>query len=299
MPRYNEFESHLVQLFNTSKNLLWRNKTYSEIFACKPATQGSGGECKTDIYVSLRNNGIEEDRIKITVKKVDAEFLVNKMTASDAEGLFGSQWNSILVESIKTIEKQFRQSKIIYVKPQNNPKDIYFTLGWKLEITNKIRNLSSELKLSPNDIVNKVYRGTEQPERRKDALVENVVIENSGIADYLLEGDSVDFLDAQSALDKLIDLSGYTPPPVYLAFTANNYRVLANKADGKRTLAVAIKWSLSNGKLVPEFILESPLKYQGETHMMPSIKSALEQIDITTATMNTELLKDLDIDSLQ
>ncbi len=44
MPRYNEFESHLVQLFNASKNLSWSNKTYSEIFACKPATQGSGGE---------------------------------------------------------------------------------------------------------------------------------------------------------------------------------------------------------------------------------------------------------------
>nr|WP_181716424.1 hypothetical protein [Psychrobacter sp.]QJS05521.1 restriction nuclease [Psychrobacter sp.] len=299
MPRYNEFESHLVQLFNASKNLSWRNKNYSEIFACKPATQGSGGECKTDIYVSLRNMGKEEDCIKITVKKADADFLVNKMTASDAEGLLGSNWSAILTESMKPIEQQFRTSKIIYISPKDDPKDMYFTLGWKLEITNKKRKLSSELKLSSNDIVNKVYRGTEQPERRKDALVDNVVIENSGIADYLLEGNSIDFSDTQSVLDKLIDLSSYTPPPVYLVFTANNYRVMANKADGKRTLAVAIEWSLSNGKLVPEFILESPLKYQGETHMMPSIKSALAQIGITTATMNTELLKELDIDSLQ
>ena len=299
MPRYNEFEQHLVALFNNATSLYWRNKNYSEIVAFKPATQGSGGECKTDIYVSLRNRGKEEDSIKITVKKADAEFLVNKMTASDAEGLFGSQWHSILVDAIIRIEKQFKDSKIIYVKPQKNPKDIYFTLGWKLEITNKIRNLSSELKLSPNDIVNKIYRGTEQPERRKDALVGIQIIENSGVADYLLEGDSLDFSDAQSVLNNLIDLSNYTPPPVYLAFTANNYRLIANKADGKRTLAVAIDWSLSDGKLVPKFIFESPLKYQGETHMMPSIKSALAEIGITTQSVDTNFLEEIDVESLQ
>ncbi len=299
MPRYNEFESHLVQLFNASENLSWRDKSYSEIVACKPATQGSGGECKTDIYVSLRNMGQEEDSIKITVKKADAEFLVNKMTANDAESLFGCDWISILTESMKPIEKQFRQSKLIYVKPQKNPKDLFFTLGWKLEITNKIRNLSSELKLSPNDIVDKVYRGTEQPKRRKDGLVGNLVIENSGVADYLLEGNSIDFSDAQSVLNNLIDLSNYTPPPVYLAFTANNYRLIANKADGKRTLAVAIEWSLSNGRLVPKFIFESPLKYQGETHMMPFIKSALAEIGITTQSVDTNFLEEIDVESLQ
>ena len=298
MARYNEFERHIAGIFNSSKGLYWRNKHYGEVLAFKPATRGSGGECKTDVYVSLRNNGMEEDSIKITIKKVDAEFLANKMTALDAESLLGSDWSSILIRSIIAIKQQFIESEIIYKKPKKEPKDLFFTLGWKLEITNKKRKLSSLLDLTTEEIVNKVYRGCEQPDRRKNALVDNIPIRNSGVADYLLEGKSQDFSDIQSVLDRLIDLSTYSPPPVYMAFTANNYRLINDGADGKRTLAVAVKWSSSNGKLVEEFIFDAPLQYQGETDMMPLIKLSLKELGIETDSIRKNILDTIDVNAL-
>lgn len=297
MPSYRRLEEHLIDLFNSTNRVIWKNKEYTDISAYKPKVQNGGGECKTDIYVALRASD-KEDYIKITVKKSDAEFLANKMTVVDAEAVLGDDWEPIVLDAINSLEQAFKNSIVIYAKPNSNPKDLYFTLGWKLEITNKVRTLSSRINLPKSEIVDKIYRGTDQPDRRRDAIVANIVIKNSGVADYLLEGDISDFLDAQSVLDRLINLESYTPSPVYLAFTANNYRLIADKADGKRTLAVAIKWSLSNDKLVPEFIFNQPLVYQGETHMMPLIKEALSRLGITTATTNLELLKDIDIDSL-
>lgn len=297
MPHYRKFEEYLIDLFNSNNRIVWKNREYYDFSAYKPKVQNGGGECKTDIYIALRAAD-KEDCIKITVKKSDAEFLANKMTAIDAEAVLGDDWRSIVLDAISSLEQAFKNSIVIYAKPKIHPKDLYFTLGWKLEITNKVRNLSSKINLPESEIVDKIYRGTDQPDRRRDAVVGKVVIKNSGVADYLLEGNKSDFLDAQSVLDSLVDLESYTPSPVYLAFTANNYRLIADKADGKRTLAVAIKWSFSNNKLVPEFIFDQPLVYQGETHMMPLIKEALSMLGITTATTNLESLETIDIDSL-
>ncbi len=88
-------------------------------------------------------------------------------------------------------------------------------------------------------------------------------------------------------INKLQDLRTYQSPQLYMAFTANNYRLVADKADGARTLAVAIKWSHQNGKLHPTFIFDEPLTYKGETHMQPHIKSALFSLNANNfSTLN-------------
>lgn len=277
MSNYSGFEQHVISIFNNCERLVWKGKIYREIRAFKPTT--SGGECRTDAYVSLMDAGKEVDVIKISIKKNDAEFMVNKLTAYDAESLLGSDWSNILINSINSIRDEFFKKDIFFSKPKKNPTEIRFTLGWKLEVTNKPRTLSTRLALSKKEIVNKIFRGTGQPDYRKRAFIGGHAVLNSGIADYLLEGNEDNFIDAQSIIDSLQDLSNYNPSDIYLVFTANNYRVPADKADGPRTLAVCISWETENNKIRPRLIFDKPLIYKGETNMMPILKQSLKAVN--------------------
>lgn len=292
MRKYGEFEQHVIEKFNSCDGLVWNGIYYNKIEAYKPRT--SQGECKTDIYVTLKNQDGIATSLKISIKKDDAEFMGNKLTANDAESLLGADWQSILIQSIKTIKMDFVVSSIFYAKPKINPTDIFFTLGWKLEIANKQRKLSAPLALNDEQIINRVYRGTQQPDHRKNATVGNEIIINSGIADYILQGTASSLPNINSILNNLIELktSTFSPPQIYLIFTANNYRIMANKADGPRTLAVAIAWLAEGNKIKPVYIFNEPLVYRGETDMMPLIKQSLESIGISQYTYQN---KDTDI----
>lgn len=293
MSRYSGLEQHVISLFNNCDSLIWKGREYKDIRAFKPTT--SSGECKTDTYVSLIHEDQEIDSIKISIKKDDAEFMGNKLTAVDAESLLGLNWNSILRQSIDSIHAKFISKEIFYLKPKINSTDIFFTLGWKLEIANKSRTLSTPLALSNREIVNKVFKGTEQPEYRKHAFVGGCIVANSGVADYLLEGNDSSFVNIQSVFNSLIDLSTYSPPDIHLIFTANNYRIMANKADGPRTLAVSVVWEKVGEKIRPRLIFDQPLAYRGESDMMPIIKNSLESIGIPK---DTYLNESIDIEML-
>ena len=185
---YRDLEDYIVDLFNNTDGVVhWNNKTYNRIVACKPYPQKGGGECKTDVYVLLNN--IDEAtvaEIKISVKKDDAEFLANKLTAPVAEDLLGSNWKQILTESIELIKERFTSKKndLAFLKQNSGENDANFTLGWKLEVTNKERTLSSPLKLTNNEIVKIIFKGENQTLEKKDAVIfSNTIQKNSGIAE--------------------------------------------------------------------------------------------------------------------
>lgn len=281
---YRALEDYIVELFNNiNKPIVWRGRSFNMVAACKPRPQRGGGECKTDVYVLVKNteNGTS-DEIKISVKKDDAEFLANKLTASVAEDLLGFNWSSILIDSIRPIRHKFMPpTELVYLKTVKENTDAFFTLGWKLEVTDKHRNLSAKLNLHNDEIIKIIFKGENQPIEKKHSLTfGNVIEHNSGIAEYLLKGNQDKYPDAQSVIDDLIDLDTYNAGDIYLAFTANNYRITANKADGARTLVVAVRWTVENNRLSPEFIFDSPLIFQGERDMMPSIKLCLVELGI-------------------
>lgn len=291
MPAYRDLEDQIVELFNNTSSLVWKGITYDQIKACKPSPQG-GGECKTDVFVSLNssiNRNLQEN-IKISVKQDNAEFYGNKLTADAALTLLGLNWKTILVNSIQLLIPSFEAQTIVYTKPRRNPTDAYFTLGWKLEITDKPRKLSSPLLLTNQEMIDNVYRGLNQPIGKKDAYVFGINLKDSGIADYLYKGNIMG--TAQDIINKLIELNTYQSPPLYMAFTANNYRLVADKADGPRSLAVAIRWSYQNGKLFPTYIFDQPLTYKGEIDMQPHIKSALR-------VLNSDNFATLDINAIK
>lgn len=291
MPAYKDLEDQIIKLFNNTTSLSWNGIIYDQIKACKPSLQG-GGECKTDIFVLLnssKNSNLQEN-LKISVKKSNAEFYGNKLTEVAAQTLLGPNWQTILIRSINPIISRFQSQPIVYTKPKNNPTDAYFTLGWKLEITDKPRLLSTPLIISNKEIVDNVYRGTNQPVGKKNAYVFGEILIDAGIADYLYKGEITS--TSQEIVNKLQDLRSYQSPQLYLAFTANNYRVNADKADGPRSLAIAIKWSHQNGKLHPTYIFDKPLTYKGETDMQPHIKSALKALNSDNfATLDISAIK--------
>lgn len=291
MPTYRDFEDEIIALFNNATSIVWNGITYDRIQACKPSPQG-GGECKTDVFVSL-NSSINinlVENIKISVKQSNADFYGNKLTADAALTLLGPNWQSILISSIRQLIPTFQSKTVVCTKPKRNPTDAYFTLGWKLEITDKVRSLSAPLLLTNQQIIDNVYRGVNQPIGKKDAYVFGVALKNSGIADYLYKGNIRN--TAQDIINNLQELSTYHSPQLYMAFTANNYRLVADKADGPRSLAIAIRWSHRNGKLNPTYIFDQPLNYKGEPDMQPHIKSALN-------TLNSDDFGTLDINAIK
>ena len=284
---YRDLEDYIVDLFNNIDGVIhWNNKTYDRIAACKPYPQRGGGECKTDVYVLLNN--IQEgtsDEIKISVKKDDAEFLANKLKAPVAEDLFGSDWKNILTDNINQIKNKFniKKNELAFLEPDRKTKEIdaNFTLGWKLEVTNKIRELSFPLKLSNSEIIKIVFKGENQPIAKKNAVIfDGIIQENSGIAEYLISGNTDKYSNAQEVIDDLVNLNSYDAGDIYLAFTANNFRYNANKADGARALVIAVEWSIKNNRLYPTIIFDEPLTYEGERNMMPILKECLVQLGI-------------------
>lgn len=290
MPAYRNSESFVIDIFNSTPSLLWKGVTYTEIRASKPTS--SLGECKTDVYVSLRQNGVEKESIKISVKQDNADFLGNKLKAVDAENLLGANWKNILIASIRPIQQNFLSERLVELKDKGEDSELYIKLGWKLEITNKPRKLSAPLNLPISEIIDYIYRGTNQPITRLNAYVDGVQVINSGVADYILYASNSQ--NIQDLLNNLIPLhpSTFTPPPTFLAFTANNYRLVRNTADGPRTLAVNIEWHLNDdNKLFPVFNFDQPLAFTGQGQMMPILLDNLATLGVRPSDFNISNIK--------
>lgn len=295
MTVYRDFENHIIGLFNNfDGRVKWNGELYNYIRVYKPYPQRGGGECKTDVYISLENTIKRiSTEIKISVKKNDADFLANKLTASVAEDLLGSSWSEILIDNIKTITRNFISiENLVCLKKKREIIDAYFTLGWKLEITDKARTLSVKLDLSNEEIIRVIFKGENQSVEKRDAVINQEIKENSGVAEYLLYGSQEEYGDPQSILDDLIDLNHYQVGDIYLVFTANNFRYVADSADGPRSLAVAIEWSIKEGRLYPNFIFDQPLVFTGQRDMMPKVKSCLVELGIKN-------FSDIDIEKIK
>lgn len=108
-----------------------------------------------------------------------------------------------------------------------------------------------------------VYAGSNLSLDKRNALVCGQVIENSGVANYLLMDE--DIHSAQDVVDRMIPISDYIMmyPDIYFACKALNYRTFSKKWDGNRPLSVQVKWNEIDNKLAPELIFDKPLIVKG------------------------------------
>lgn len=277
---YRKLEDHVVNIFTVQRLFAYQQKLYEVLVADKPRPQGSGGECKTDVFVRAKEQRSSKViDLKISVKlESSQEFQQNKVSAQTAEDFFGNGWENIVIKSAKSIEKRFKDRVLLYASGKYPTKANSITVGWKLEIASKKRDLSVKVPLTDEEIREYVYRGTNQPESKKNSIVCDIVIPNSGIADYMLVTEIPKINSIDDVINQMIPIENYPVNDTYLIFTANNYRTDVKKADGPRPLAVRIEWNCVEGKLVPGFCFDAPLQYTGERDMAPLAVAALKAL---------------------
>ena len=230
-------------------------------FSGKPTT--AYGEPKTDIFIRAarvgNTNKIKD--FKISYKKTNADFLENKMNASRAEGIFGLQWAQVLIRATTGIQNKFLDKPRIYLEKHKRTEAGAITLGWKFELLNCASgDLSGEIKLDDAQKID-IYSGRRLPAEKRNAYVDGAVIENSGVADYILNIDC--FGSAQDAIDHLVRIDDFAPKQhIFFACKALNYRTLhiPPKCDSNRPLAVQVEWFINRvGKLDSRLDFSNPL----------------------------------------
>lgn len=260
MKTFGEAERKIAELMEKNSEFMMDKKKYKVILSGKPRCKK--GEPKTDIYILTKSED-EEREIKISYKKKNADFIENKMSAERAEQLFGADWEKIIEKSTREIEDKFAERMLIYKNNFKRTKKGSITLGWKFELMNKPSGELSGKMLVDMEKVIDVYSGKNLSIDKKNAMVHGKVIENSGVANYILMDEQIE--TTQKVIDKMISIEEYVLkyPNIYFACKALNYRTFETKWDGNRPLSVQVEWTAIENKLVPVLIYEKPLKIKG------------------------------------
>lgn len=258
--------------------------------------QVSSGECKTDIYIEASNGHGVTKEFKISYKQENAQFIENKMKDSRAESILGPNWRSIIESGTRNLKSKFESRAVIIKKSGRRNGSI--TLGWKYELLDvQSGELSSKLKLSKEQIID-IYSGENLPEEKRNAKVDGIEIENSGVANYMLRTDKLN--NPQDIINNLQTIEEYVEmhPDVYFACKALNYRTFDKKFDGDRPLAVQIDWENENGFLVPRYNYSDPLTRKGK-EIAQKLLATLDSLGITdtnginsTNFLNQELISE-------
>lgn len=279
---FGDSEKYIKKLFAIGSVFIMNNKSYKVISSGKPTC--SKGEPKTDIYILAKElDSSDLTEIKISLKKSNADFLENKIGTERALSLFGEDWKYIVSAAILKLEDEFKSKQLIFKEKKGRTVAGSITLGWKFELLNKPGGLlSNKIALSKKQVID-VYAGTNLPDDKKNALIDGVRIPNSGVANYLLFGNTESYNTIQDVINNIIPIADYTNthPNVYFACKALNYRTHQNKFDGNRPLCVFVDWNVENNKLTPTIRFDSPLSTRGKTVAEKLVKS-LKILNITT-----------------
>ena len=260
MGDFGDAERRILAFMSIGTEFVFKNKEYKVVLSGKPTCQK--GEPKTDIYIlaESESNNVE---IKISYKKENADFVENKMGSERAEQLFGDVWSHVIEQSTTAIRDRFAERMLIYKNKAGRVEKGSITIGWKFELLNKSGgDLSGKMLLTDEQVVD-VYAGSNLSDDKRNATVNGKVIENSGIANYILMDESVN--SAQEVIDKMMPIRDYVMmhPEIYFACKALNYRTFAKKWDGNRPLSVQVEWSEIDNKLVPRIVFDKPLMVGG------------------------------------
>lgn len=260
MGDFGDAERRILAFMTEGTEFVFQDKKYKVIFSGKPTCHK--GEPKTDIYI-LAESEHDKTEIKISYKKENADFIENKMSAERAEQLFGTDWEGIIEQSTTAICDRFEERMLIYKNKYKRTEKGAITLGWKFELLNKNSgDLSGKMLLTEEQVID-VYAGSNLSEDKRNAMVCGQVIEDSGIANYILMDEDVH--SAQDVIDKMIPITEYVKlhPDIYFACKALNYRTFAEKWDGDRPLSVQVFWDAEENKLVPKLVYDKPLTIKG------------------------------------
>jgi hypothetical protein len=231
-----DHEEDIRRLFKLNSSVFFEGSQYYIVDVFKPHTD-TGGEPKTDIFVLISDNNGLPKQMKITYKKSNSEFLENKASEERASLILGANYKTIISSSAKSLKVDKRQ---FYNYSKNS-----YVLGYRLDIMSVPAKGYAPVVLTEQQL-KEIYSGSNIEENKRNAIIGNERLANSGIADYILVGDS--FKGAQDVIDNMIHIDKYVKknPKVFIAFKAVNYFADADKWDGNRPLALNVKWEKNN-----------------------------------------------------
>jgi hypothetical protein len=296
---FSNLERLVIQYLKSGEKIkdLNTHQTFSVVCAGKPGIPD--GEPKTDVYAKLDADFGAGKELKISIKQPNADFLENKTNAKRAEEIFGKNWKKIVEGCTKSISDRFKKKSLIFFDKDGHTDAGSFTLGWKFEILNKESgDLSGKILLSNKQKMD-ILAGTSLPLEKRNATVNGIKIKDSGVANCMLITDEQSIHCSQEVYNDLIDIKKYSQKnDFFFACKALNYRSKyqkngkEGKYDGNRPLAVLVKWSYKNGKLVSELVFDDPLENGGDDSYK-LLNNALHSMRVET----TDDLREDEIDA--
>jgi len=278
MTKFGETERYIKDLFSGAEEFVFGGVKYTVLNCGKPTT--SKGECKTDVYVLAQDKDGKYKEFKISVKQHDADFLENKISLERAIEILGNEAQEIIKSCVDQIKVEFENDYLVYFNKHASTEAFCLKMGWKFELLNKIGgNKSGIMKLSDQQKID-IYAGTNLNSSKKNCTVNGENIENSGIANYILNVDILtDKLDYY--LKKMQPIEDFAKAQkIYFACKALNYRCVKDKWDENRPLAVYVHWKLDKyNKLIGELVYDKPLSVRGN-EIGENIRRILSELNI-------------------
>jgi len=280
-------EKDVIEKFPVGTNFILNGKTYTVSNIGKPSPSNGRGEPKTDVYIKA-NSANDEIELKISIKQTNADFLENKMTKDRIIQVFGKDWNIVVFNCIDSIRSNFYNKKLIFKAKSGRVREGSMTLGWRFEIANK--NQGELSGLLPLDKTPQYYRevlsGDNLEEGKRNSKVNGVVIQNSGVAEYILEVDKNErFPTAQEIIDNIELINDYIiDKKLYFTCKASNVLIKpagTRKVEGNRALSVYLKWIADNGRLNYSLNFDKPFDVKGQD-VIGCLNVCLSQLNIIT-----------------
>ena len=293
---YIKAEEKVINIFAPGTNFTFKSENYTTELAQKPKTN-TLGDCKTDVYILAKSNrNSEKIDLKISIKKNNADFLENKMRANRAKVIFGDNYKSTIESLTTSVAKDFEEANLIYFDKKGNTNPCSITLGWRFEVINSKDASRSGLLNFTNKQLLEVYSGPKLEEKKRNAEIDGKIVENSGVAEFMLKPDTLITNSAQDVIDNLTPISQYiTNTKVYFVCKALNYRVLPSynfKIEGNRSMSVYVDWKIKKkfcffGRkyLSGKLIFNDPLEKKGN-FLASKLAGCLAELEITKSNFD-------------
>lgn len=261
MKKFANTERAVLRLFSKGSTFFYEGDKYEVLKSGKPRPEE--GECKTDVYVLAFTSRGKSKEFKISVKQKNANFLENKIVLSRAKEIFGENAQDIIYKSIIPLKKVFERDFLVCIDRNGKTEAGSIKLGWRFELLNVLSGKKSgQIQLTDNQKID-VYAGTNLSEDKKNSVLCGEVIKDSGVANYIVEVDK-EYLTIQECVDSLIPITEYARNQnIYFACKALNYRLITQKHEGDRGLAVYVDWRKENDKLMGSLVFNQPLFHKG------------------------------------
>ena len=272
-------EKYLQEKFSVGTAIIFNNKELKIINSGKP--RPVSGECKSDLYLDCCDKKNNKYEIKISLKLDNYEFLENKTSLERAKELLGVNAEKIIQIATLTIKEKFENRAL--VKWNNADNNIRVILGWKLEIfKNTTRQLMTQPELTEDQKI-KILNGSNSSIAKKDCKLNNKVIKNSGVPNYILiidkDPEKLNEQSANEVINNLQKIEDYSKKIIInFGYTAINYRKGLDKWDGDRPLAVYVTWKYEEEKLIPIICYDKPLQHRANK-ICNLLKEEIEKLD--------------------